>query len=280
MLDRIEKQWTGTRHLQTNSKSITCFYVHMKKQPLWDFDGLTKSLIICIKVTGYAHNITITFTINGKRISVYRSGAFSKAAHDNCLRCLCVVTCLCIIFAPIYYASSKMHIYLGHKVDNIICEFPVLMPASDFYTRNYHLIQHVNQKTKISESCPIKSFCLVLVMNMISFTHSYRNYFEKMHAGSNPYTVVPIPPVFGNTADLSSPPPYQLSIAQAKNESIASSPPLAIFPGNAAGGIPDGSVLYPGQRSPTKPNPSVSWKYESSKSNNVISYDPALDFDV
>ena len=65
---------------------------------------------------------------------------------------------VCVSFSHQFTTPQVIIFYLGEKVDNIICEFPVLMPASEFYARNYHLIQfHVNQRTMSGESSPISS---------------------------------------------------------------------------------------------------------------------------
>lgn len=104
------------------------FRIHMKKQILWNYAELTQSLMYCIKNAGYDHSISITYPMRCDKVKAFSSGPISQMAHSIYVQIFCVLTCLCIIFAPIFYATRK-------KIDMIVCEFPITMPARDFYMR-------------------------------------------------------------------------------------------------------------------------------------------------
>ena len=109
--------------------------IHMHKQPLWEYNDLRCSLESCVRATGYTGSVSIQFITRSDKVSAYSSDTISKVAHNKIVKVLCVLSCLCIIFAPIYYSMRK-------KVDKIICEYKVNMPGQEFYYRNYNMIQY------------------------------------------------------------------------------------------------------------------------------------------
>nr|KAJ3422240.1 hypothetical protein HK105_000599 [Polyrhizophydium stewartii] len=109
--------------------------IHLDKQPLWDYENLTRAIHFCILQTGYPHTIQVSYDIPNSKVSVYADTLLSKSAHNTCIRVLCVLTCLCIIFGPIYLLSRK------RVSNNLICEYPVLISSADFFIRNYAFIQ-------------------------------------------------------------------------------------------------------------------------------------------
>nr|KAJ3422241.1 hypothetical protein HK105_000600 [Polyrhizophydium stewartii] len=124
--------------------------IHLVKQLLWNFDELAQAIIYSVRMTGYTTSVKVKFPMANSKISVFCSDTMSQLAHNTCVRVLCVMTCLCIIFAPIYFASRK-------KVSNkIVCEYPMLISAPEFYTRNYYLIQQL-ALTRQKGSNPIPS---------------------------------------------------------------------------------------------------------------------------
>ncbi|KAL2913253.1 hypothetical protein HK105_207255 [Polyrhizophydium stewartii] len=127
--------------------------IHLVKQLLWNFDELAQAIIYSVRMTGYTTSVKVKFPMANSKISVFCSDTMSQLAHNTCVRVLCVMTCLCIIFAPIYFASRK-------KVSNkIVCEYPMLISAPEFYTRNYYLIQQLAlTRQKGSNPIPSRSF--------------------------------------------------------------------------------------------------------------------------
>ncbi|KAI8926231.1 hypothetical protein BC831DRAFT_511872 [Entophlyctis helioformis] len=109
--------------------------IHMIKQPLWDFQGVTKAVEYCVRATGFPNKITIAFPTTNNKVSAFSSHPLSRMAQSCWTWCLLAVTCLWIIFLPLFYIVRK-------KVKTtIVSEYPVLISGPDFYTRNYYMIQ-------------------------------------------------------------------------------------------------------------------------------------------
>ncbi|KAI8896105.1 hypothetical protein BC833DRAFT_598865 [Globomyces pollinis-pini] len=110
--------------------------IHLEKQANWDYGQISNMIVGCVRATGYPHSIIVTYPTTGNKVHVYASGGVSQLAHNNCVKCLCVVTCLCIIFFPMYYMARK-------KTSNkIICDYSINLSPMEFYARNYYNIQH------------------------------------------------------------------------------------------------------------------------------------------
>jgi hypothetical protein len=76
--------------------------IHLKKQVICDFEGLSVALHDCVKRTGYQGQISIQFLRHGDDVSAYSSTFLSRMAHNTLARVLCVLTCLWTLFLPIY----------------------------------------------------------------------------------------------------------------------------------------------------------------------------------
>eukprot|EP00842_Homolaphlyctis_polyrhiza_P006756 jgi/Hompol1/7081/HPOL_005186-RA len=131
---QVPQSYRTTIEEYTRSRNILK-EIHLVKQPLWDYDNLTRAIQFCIRQTGYPHFISVNYTMPNSQISVFCDHPLSRVAHNTCMRILCVLTCLCIIFAPIYFLSRK-------KTSNkLIVEYPMMISSSDFFARNYSFIQ-------------------------------------------------------------------------------------------------------------------------------------------
>jgi hypothetical protein len=107
----------------------------MCKQPLWDYANLSQAITFCIRQGGYPFRISVTYPTPGNKVTVHCSDPLNKFANNTCVRVMCVLTCLCILFAPAYFCARK-------KTSNrLVCEYPMLLPSQEFYMRNYFLIQ-------------------------------------------------------------------------------------------------------------------------------------------
>jgi hypothetical protein len=129
----------------------------MRKQVVWDFNNLQSAIRFAILQTGYRNRIDVSFPLRSASVSAYCSDPLSKVAHNTCFKVMCVLSCLCIIFAPIYFLSRK-------KVDTIVCEFNVGISASEFYARfavvnnrNFYQIQH-HARERIKSGSMMASF--------------------------------------------------------------------------------------------------------------------------
>jgi hypothetical protein len=81
--------------------------IHLQKQLLWNFNELRAAIEWTIRSTGYRDSVHIRFDVSNSEVYAYSSSAMSKFSRNPCVQCLCFVTCLCIIFAPIYFLSRK-----------------------------------------------------------------------------------------------------------------------------------------------------------------------------
>ncbi len=79
----------------------------LKKQIRWNFAELTRSIEWTIRSAGYGGCVEINFCLNNDQILAFDDSTLSRMAHSCAIKTLCVMTCLCIIFAPIYYATRK-----------------------------------------------------------------------------------------------------------------------------------------------------------------------------
>lgn len=79
----------------------------LKKQIRWNFAELTRALEWTVRSAGYMGNVQINFSVLNDEILAYDDSNLSKMAHSCAVKTLCVITCLCIIFAPIYFATRK-----------------------------------------------------------------------------------------------------------------------------------------------------------------------------
>ncbi|KAH6587362.1 hypothetical protein BASA50_001291 [Batrachochytrium salamandrivorans] len=109
--------------------------IHLTKQPLWDFNELSRALEFAVRQAGYNEKVKISFPQQAAKVSVYSSHTMSKLSRSTIVWVLCILSCLWIIMLPIYMIFRK-------KVSTkIVCEFPMLVTGNDFYTRHYYIIQ-------------------------------------------------------------------------------------------------------------------------------------------
>jgi hypothetical protein len=81
--------------------------IYMTKQVLWDFAPLKASLEYAIRQTGYPHRVFVSFPLKADKIRASSSHIAGRISRDKCARICCVISCLCIIFGPIYLLSRK-----------------------------------------------------------------------------------------------------------------------------------------------------------------------------
>ncbi|KAJ3343441.1 hypothetical protein HDU91_000379 [Kappamyces sp. JEL0680] len=117
--------------------------IHLKKQVQWEWDKIRDILVFCIRQSGYGHSISITFPSYNDHIDVFCSSAWSRFSHNTAVRVLCVLTCLCIVFYPMFLGMRDK------ATNRIVVNYPVLISPEEFYNRNYYtIVHHVTSRTK------------------------------------------------------------------------------------------------------------------------------------
>ncbi|KAI9331385.1 hypothetical protein BDR26DRAFT_870454, partial [Obelidium mucronatum] len=81
--------------------------IHMQKEVVWDYGNIQNSIVMALRMAGYGHNIRITFPKLNYMVSAYSDSTLSKATDSMAMKVFCVVTCLCIIFYPIFLMVRK-----------------------------------------------------------------------------------------------------------------------------------------------------------------------------
>jgi hypothetical protein len=81
--------------------------IKMKKQSIWEYQKISQSIEFSIRQLGYPHRVEISFPTEADEVFVYNSSFLSRISRNTCLRCLIIVTCLWIIFLPMFLMMRK-----------------------------------------------------------------------------------------------------------------------------------------------------------------------------
>ncbi|KAJ3115678.1 hypothetical protein HDU96_000226 [Phlyctochytrium bullatum] len=104
--------------------------IQLEKEIVWDYAGLRTALETAIRQTGYRETIRINFHRQNHIIRVHSSHVLSRMAQSCWTWFFLTITCLWIIFLPLYFLTRK-------KVANrLVAHFHMKTQASDFYYRN------------------------------------------------------------------------------------------------------------------------------------------------
>jgi hypothetical protein len=76
--------------------------IKMKKQSIWEYQKISQAIEYSIRQLGYPHKVEISFPTEADEVFVYNSSFLSKISRNSWLRCLIIITCLWIIFVPIF----------------------------------------------------------------------------------------------------------------------------------------------------------------------------------
>jgi hypothetical protein len=118
----------------------------LKKQVVWDFGEINRIINIIARNTGYTGQLAIDFFTPNDKITAYSDSLLSKMAHDTCTNVLCVLTCLCVIFWPIYCLTK-------HKMSNrLVAEYGMTITEAQFYNLYYWKIFGIIQNRVHSAS--------------------------------------------------------------------------------------------------------------------------------
>ncbi|KAI8923915.1 hypothetical protein BC831DRAFT_468444 [Entophlyctis helioformis] len=108
--------------------------INLEKVIAWDVYNLKKAIKSCVRAAGYRATITVSTQYPGSKVSAYASHDVSRMARNPWMQALCVITCCCVVFAPVYYlARDKIK-------TTMVCEFGMKATPQEFYVRNYRLI--------------------------------------------------------------------------------------------------------------------------------------------
>jgi hypothetical protein len=126
--DGITYSFQQVLDLYTKSES-TFKKITLGKVIDWDFDHLKIALFNLVR-PHYRDNITIAFEQRKNSIKVVCGNGWSAISENGCVRCLCVVSCLWIIFYPIYCC---MRTNINRKIN---ANYKMNLAGADFYQRN------------------------------------------------------------------------------------------------------------------------------------------------
>ncbi|CAF5036948.1 unnamed protein product, partial [Rotaria sp. Silwood1] len=94
----------------------------------WNLEELKKKLIALVRSTGYENSINVTYNRIDYKIAARSSSTLSHFANSTLVRVLCYISCLCIIFGPIYCCLRT----IGSTRDNIVAEY-MMMKSDDIF---------------------------------------------------------------------------------------------------------------------------------------------------
>ncbi|CAF1472992.1 unnamed protein product, partial [Adineta ricciae] len=112
--DAIEQYTRSER----NIKEIVC----QKQIVGWNFHELQDKIKALIYSTGYRNHISVTFSVNNDRIAARSSSKLSRFSNSTVVRVLCVVSCLFLIFGPIYLCLRSA----GATRDQIVADYSMV----------------------------------------------------------------------------------------------------------------------------------------------------------
>ncbi|KAJ3194308.1 hypothetical protein HK101_003024 [Irineochytrium annulatum] len=102
----------------------------MAKEVPWDYDSLRPALMRAIRWTGYQGKIDITFEKRSYKVVAHSSSIWSKVTRNPFTWFLCAISCLWIVFLPLYlFAIKRIHGKLRFF-------YPMKYSGEEFYNRN------------------------------------------------------------------------------------------------------------------------------------------------
>ncbi|KAJ3231277.1 hypothetical protein HDU81_003883 [Chytriomyces hyalinus] len=126
-------EWRAVMEEFTRSKNLLK-EIHMEKEILWDYSNIQNSIIAALRMSGYMHTVQVTFPKGNCLVSALSSSALSKAADNTCVKVMCVLTCLCVLFLPIFLLTRKN---VNHQ---LFAYYQCVGTGREFYERNVGVI--------------------------------------------------------------------------------------------------------------------------------------------
>jgi hypothetical protein len=125
--------------------------INVRKWIDWDSVQLKKAIGALIKrSTNYEYDIETVVRVTNNAITVHSDSFMSKFSQSWITKGFCIISCLWIVFLPIYRLSRK---YIHGK---ILAHYPMAITESDFYYRNAEkIVQTVKDRKKgVKWACP------------------------------------------------------------------------------------------------------------------------------
>ena len=121
--------------LEAYAKSKNLFKsISMIKQIDWNFERLRLAIIKVVRSTGFRHDIQVIFEKQNFKVTARSSSPVSKLSQDNCCKCLCFISCLCLIGFPLLMLFRKK---LGAR---LVLHFDTTVSEEDFFNMNRFII--------------------------------------------------------------------------------------------------------------------------------------------
>ncbi|KAJ3115677.1 Ca(2+)-dependent cysteine protease [Phlyctochytrium bullatum] len=128
-LDAEGGQFRAALEEFTRSKNLLK-EIQLEKEVVWDFATLRRAIHLVVRRTGYFGDISVTFPRYNHVINVHSSSAISRAAQQCWVWVLLSITCLWIIFLPLFFITRK-------KVGGRLCaHYYMTVDSATFFNRN------------------------------------------------------------------------------------------------------------------------------------------------
>nr|CAG8639071.1 6097_t:CDS:1 [Entrophospora candida] len=106
----------------------------MKKTVLWDYQSLTKAISTSIRLHGFHRFLEITYPLQNHKVKVQSDHKFAKFTRNTFTQVLCVVTCVCIVFWPLFWLYKKSF------KNQIRSDFCMSISTRDWYDKHIYYI--------------------------------------------------------------------------------------------------------------------------------------------
>ncbi|KAI8612027.1 hypothetical protein BC830DRAFT_1138632 [Chytriomyces sp. MP71] len=110
--------------------------IHMKKEIVWDFEHIKTSIKAAIRCTGYFHDIHVSFPKANYKVSAMADTDLSHFANSTVTRVLCFLSCLWIIFLPLFLIVRK------NVTGQLYAYYQCVDTGRSFYDKNVGLIMN------------------------------------------------------------------------------------------------------------------------------------------
>jgi hypothetical protein len=80
----------------------------MLQHCVWNYAELSMVIHAAIRQVGFRRSITISYPMSSHKVKVKSDAKIAKAARNPWMRAACIITCLWIIFLPIYCCVRKV----------------------------------------------------------------------------------------------------------------------------------------------------------------------------
>ncbi|KAG0569988.1 hypothetical protein KC19_6G130600 [Ceratodon purpureus] len=118
----------------------------VEKVVLWDYDRVAHLLTdLARSAARWGVHVRVDFPKQDWRVSAFASNRYSRAAHSTLVQVLCVLTCLWIVFLPVWAMSRK------RMKNRLACEYEMAVSADEFYNRNWGKIQSAVMRQCVGE---------------------------------------------------------------------------------------------------------------------------------